>query len=248
MVSIISYRSEMNYHNILRIATKFSKLAEEEEPEEGLEEEEEAEPSYDWEAEEKRADQEVASLVQLVGSEDRVVLSPGEIGQVRIPDQKLDKKPKGIWYACGPEWLQWMTGEGSSSMIDVYNYIYTISVGGRNVLNINGLDELKAFYDRYGQDVDIMDLLRTRSIEDLRNDPPELGPIIDWTKVARDYDGIEICPYIPRSNDRPYFYDGWDIASGCIWAPRGVKNIRLIAKRDENGVWDPVVQRRRVPR
>ena len=51
---------------------------------------------------------------------------------------------------------------------------------------------------------------------------------VDWNKVSRDYDGIEICPYIDIDwSLKEYYkwYDFWDVASGCIWGKGAIKDI-----------------------
>ena len=42
---------------------------------------------------------------------------------------------------------------------------------------------------------------------------------IDWTAVARDFDGLVIAPYVwsRRLHPASHWYYGWDCASGCIW-------------------------------
>ena len=64
--------------------------------------------------------------------------------------------------------------------------------------------------------------------------------MIDWRKVAKKYDGIEINPmiYELRMMALSWYY-GWDVASGCIWKPRKAKLIKIgnnlkLHKRFEN--------------
>ena len=52
------------------------------------------------------------------------------------------------------------------------------------------------------------------------------GRHVDWRAVARDYDGIEISPYRsdrPAMTGRHACFANWDIASGGVWRPRGVR-------------------------
>ena len=51
--------------------------------------------------------------------------------------------------------------------------------------------------------------------------------MIDWPRVANDYAGIEICPYLSskRNDDDSFWYYGWDVASGCVWDPSGIKEL-----------------------
>jgi hypothetical protein len=76
---------------------------------------------------------------------------------------------------------------------------------------IRNYDELVAFEEKYG-------------IED----QPRRYMVINWGKVAVDYDGIEIAPYIFKARNKHMWYYGWDIASGCIWANGAIQNIEKL--------------------
>jgi len=52
---------------------------------------------------------------------------------------------------------------------------------------------------------------------------------IDWGRVAEDYSGIEIAPYLYEARMKHMWYYGWDVASGCIWGKGVVKNITKIS-------------------
>ena len=68
--------------------------------------------------------------------------------------------------------------------------------------------------------------------------------LIDWDIVAKEYSGIEICPFQHRSNLEDDFYvntqwvqrsiydwyRSWDVASGCVWKKDGIKSITEIPK------------------
>lgn len=59
--------------------------------------------------------------------------------------------------------------------------------------------------------------------------------LIKWDKVADDYGGIEICPWIEK---RKYYlwYNTFDVASGCIWNINSIiKDTELIYKKKGNG-------------
>ena len=49
---------------------------------------------------------------------------------------------------------------------------------------------------------------------------------IGWSRVWRQWDGIIIAPYQWSCRMEVDWYYGWDCASGCIWPPRAVKEIR----------------------
>ena len=131
----------------------------------------------------------------------RITTSPTRITEFYDVDQsqrRAQNKPKGLWYACGPEWLNWMSTDMPECLNKV-NYIYELTLDPTTICFIRTADDLQKFDRKYGSKTTWG------------------GETINWAKVARDYKGIEICPY--QGADR-YVYDwyyGWDIASGCIW-------------------------------
>ena len=52
---------------------------------------------------------------------------------------------------------------------------------------------------------------------------------VDWAAVAERWDGIEIAPYQwgCRMDVRTRWYYGWDVASGCLWAPEALVGYEL---------------------
>jgi len=50
---------------------------------------------------------------------------------------------------------------------------------------------------------------------------------IDWKKVAKEYNGIEIWPYQWKCGHDPkcFWYYSWDCASGCIWNARIIEKV-----------------------
>ena len=58
--------------------------------------------------------------------------------------------------------------------------------------------------------------------------------LINWKIVAKDYGGIEICPFISKRKNY-IWYSSWDVASGCIWNIKSIiKNIQLIYEKKIN--------------
>ena len=139
----------------------------------------------------------------------RIIMSNNKISRIGNFTQSNGRKPKGLWYACGNEWLSWLRYE----MPDwIGNYVYSIDINEGSILNIRTYEELKEFDEAYGI-------------------KSEWTNVIDWGKVAEEYDGIEICPYIHEARYSTDWYYGWDVASGCIWRPSAVQSIKLIAEK-----------------
>ena len=131
-------------------------------------------------------------------------------------------KPEGLWYSCGDSW-----SEFSKQTWDQVggNYLYGLELGD-DVLQVSTEEELEQFIDRF--------LVSGR-----------FGGVLDWKKIQDEgYAGVEICPYNQEArefaldgNDRYEWYYPWDVASGCIWHARGVKNVELVAERtDETNI------------
>jgi len=123
----------------------------------------------------------------------------------RVKDQSQDSKPRGLWYACGLEWLEWCAVE-MPGWLGSYEHFYHLQLDDSRMLFLRSVSEILDFTHRYG----------TR--DEYR---------IDWPAVARDFDGIEICPYqwdLRRKHETSWYYP-WDVASGCIWRPEAIADI-----------------------
>jgi hypothetical protein len=107
-------------------------------------------------------------------------------------------KPAGFWYGFGNSWIQWTKSEMPEWS---GKYIYEVNIGNANVLKIDTYSKLLKFNDEFSA-----------------QSTPGISSI-DWAKVSKKYDGIEIVPYQnnARMNFKLLWYYGWDVASGCIW-------------------------------
>lgn len=118
-------------------------------------------------------------------------------------------KPRGLWYAPGREWIDWMRYEMPNWLNNV-NYVYRIVPSG-TVLKLQTSQEVRDFHNKF----------KSRD-----------GQEINWGAVTEEYDGVEIIPYQPdlRYSNIGWYYT-WDLASGCIWRPSGATEMELIAAR-----------------
>lgn len=152
-----------------------------------------------------------------ISKEQRTIASADEYKGFR-PEKQREKpgyKPEGLWYACGDEWIEWTKSE-MPEWLKEYKYLYEISITDR-VLKIDTPEKFKAFEEEY-----------------VDNGPnaDKFSNWIDWARVAKDYDGIEICPYRDKFRMKSDWYYTWDVASGCIWSPGGIKDIKLIGTKN----------------
>lgn len=113
-------------------------------------------------------------------------------------------KPAGVWYACGFDWLNWVLSEMPHW---AHPYIYNLKIDKSNFKIIRVPGELI----RFSQEYVIGDVNRSMQV--------------NWSGLAENYTGIEICPYQPSLRLELMFYNLWDVASGCVWDTSTIKAI-----------------------
>mgnify|MGYP000097111321 CR=1 FL=1 len=154
-----------------------------------------------------------------LGSKERIHVSTKPIGEIGFIKQSSGSlKPKGLWYGFGDEWIGWLKSEMPEWWDDA-QYAYKVFPNISNILVINTIEELDQFIDKYN-----------------------VGRNIDWVRVAEEYDGIEFPSYsregfrilaFSSSDHMKYMWVySMDIASGCIWNPSGIKNIKAFGKKN----------------
>ena len=140
--------------------------------------------------------------------------------QVRFPDKMLGNgnfKPKGFWYDVSLDWLRWL--EGENYLNDDHwmrPYLYEVFINEAACLTIRDVAELDAFHERYSKL-----MLPGLHLKD-----------IDWDLIAERYSGVEIAPYLWERRLYTGFtwYYAWDCASGVVWRPDALKDIRLLTR------------------
>ena len=132
---------------------------------------------------------------------------------LRRTRQIVGGKPQGLWYACGDAWLRW-GDEDQNRVWDgvIPPFTYDVDLDKSKFVVIRSASGMRRFQSAYG-------VLGTHRF---RPDRVE----IDWRAVARDYDGIQICPVQPDFSEGWYW--GWDVASGCVWHQRAIRGVRRI--------------------
>lgn len=148
----------------------------------------------------------------------------GDLTPVEQPDHPAARmwgKPEGLWISVealdgdsDDGWRSWCKSEMPQWAFDQkHETVFTLRPDAR-VMMITSEHELDAFQALYGTS------LRSPTgyvFEDL----------IDWIRLAQDYQGIIIAPYIwsRRLHPRTRWYYGWDCASGCFWDPSCLERI-----------------------
>jgi hypothetical protein len=115
-------------------------------------------------------------------------------------------KPKGLWYAIGTAWIDWVRTEMPDWEKD---YIYKIDINKSKILSLKNWKDVPKEY-------------RIKS-ENYKFKP-------SFILISKDYSGIEL---LDPSNDYSSWDYGWDVPSGCIWDKDGIKNITKISAVNE---------------
>ena len=162
----------------------------------------------------------------------RIHMSKKEVSQLHSVTQETNGrhrfKPRGLWYGCGREWVDFVEREFESAKGE---YVYDVALKpGANILRISNEKEFEEFEEKYVAD------------DVVGNTEMDMGSP-DWGRVAEDYDGIEICPYLGSKRLASMWYYGWDVSSGCIWNPRAIKELKLIGKEEIVGIKESVSHR-----
>ena len=127
-------------------------------------------------------------------------------------------KPWGLWYSCGPGWIEWIKFN-TPEWLRAVRFVYEVIPNLDRVIELNTPEEVLEFNERFGEN--IVGYAGYPESNEVR-----------WGEVAAVADGIEICPYQSDVNTYRYrWYEGWDVASGCIWRLGGLKELRLVAER-----------------
>jgi len=90
---------------------------------------------------------------------------------------KLFYNPKGLWYSCNNKW------DGETP------YIYNLDISKLNILKIKTLKELDEFNTHY-----------------FNPNFNSMSNIINWDKIYKTYDGLEICPYLIKNKVMKYLH------------------------------------------
>lgn len=129
---------------------------------------------------------------------------------VQQPSGQMSFKPRGYWYACGPEWIEFTRREMKSKYYE-NGYLYQF---GFHYTDINNPDSDKVLAIRNDADY------QTFKENYLRADT-----FPNWPKVAQDFGGIELCP-LP--SDYNFWLRSWDVDSGCFWNPAVMESMMIL--------------------
>lgn len=128
------------------------------------------------------------------------------------------EKPRGLWVSVlgRDDWASWCRAESFRRTRRQCASRIVLSPSAK-VLRMASAHEMDAFTRQYGEVIRLQGSRYNRT-----------G--INWSKVAAEYDGIIIAPYIwsRRLHDLTGWYYGWDCASGCIWNSRAIARVQAL--------------------
>jgi len=132
-------------------------------------------------------------------------------------------KPNGVWYSCYNSWYNWVKGEMPNWL---YKYIHRISFNKSVLTDIDNKDKDKVL---------VLDNIKDIHLFHKRYYNPNDKHYIDWTKVTKDYGGVEFCPYFPEIRKKYPWYYSLDAASGCVWNTTAIiKDTELVYEKKQD--------------
>lgn len=126
----------------------------------------------------------------------------------RSYNQTFFKKPLGLWYDVDGSWEKYLVN--NMEYPPSKNH-FLMDIDKSRMIIINTIEQLNAF---------------TKEFYEVVGDPKWNINFIIWSKVAEKYSGIEIrlTEKIPLLEMVGWF-QGWDVASGCIWDLSIIKSV-----------------------
>lgn len=114
-------------------------------------------------------------------------------------------KPWGFWYGINESWLEYCI---DNSVDSIRPYIYEVDLTPCHIYRLDSTLKYNRFMDEY----------RARQTRDIYR-----FESINWEKVYKDYDGIEIDQFVVERNHMNLWYHMLDRQGGCVWRFQGVR-------------------------
>lgn len=149
-------------------------------------------------------------------------------------------KPDGLWFGLGSAWIEFIMKENFYFKLHTYRYLYEIDVDLDKVMYIDTYQKWKEFSKQFRTKASQPNFFNIQSYVNWEKAIKEsnLSGIIIPTSFKQLYHTSDLRK---RFTPEDYFmgadwYWTWDIASGVIWDAKGLKDLRLVYKR-ESGKW-----------
>lgn len=152
----------------------------------------------------------VYDLINTKYANSRIIMSPEESIKFKSTNtQRLAYKPNGLWYGIGPSWVNWVRSEMPHWETE---HVFKVDIDESKMKIIRNYGDLLEFEKEY--------LVIPKEYYGFK--------MIDWVRVAKDYSGIEIAPYLYKARMKHMWYYGWDVASGCIWGSGVIRKFKRL--------------------
>jgi hypothetical protein len=125
--------------------------------------------------------------------------------------QRIDLKPRGLWYSYYGSWYNWAVDEMPKML---FKYNHKIEIKKDSLISIRKKDINKILL--LDNKKDIITFSKRYGIINFDND----YIFINWNLVSKDYGGVEFNPYLKNDYDimdKYIWYRTIDVSSGCIW-------------------------------
>lgn len=152
------------------------------------------------------------------------------------------RKPVGLWLSVGMAWAEWCLGQKFA--VERLRHCAEIVLRPERILRLSSAVDIDRLSESSARSVamrgsDLASILEQIPASDIdfRHHVTLLGylgerpgMLLDWRRIAEAHDGIVIAPY-QFSRRLTRWYCGWNCASGCIWRPEAVAEIRPIVEQ-----------------
>jgi hypothetical protein len=172
------------------------------------------------------------------------VISVPQLSQDKFRDIGDWGKPRGLWFETDGGWADYC--RAVDRKLGRFRYEVTLQPDA-NILHIGTGKAFDEFTALYGAGSPIAAMLDNLIAEEPREDLKQLArdlrveryadgfpehDAIDWPRVAAEYQGIIIHPYLGsrRMSRFGRWYYLWDVASGCVWDAAAVKSFKPVAR------------------
>ena len=151
---------------------------------------------------------------------------------VEPKDQIVSIKPYGCWYSWGPVWLQFLCRDKKWGIkrAETYASAHKLQINYSKILKLRKFKDFVDFTKKYGIACNKIKKyygISPKAFEDKDYESYEYPYVIDWKKVAKKYNGIDIMLHWTAC-DKFYWYNGWDISGGCIWNFKSIEKVQKI--------------------
>ena len=137
--------------------------------------------------------------------------SLSEVFPLTYKEQTGNFKPSGFWVTSDGDdnWEKWCRAEDFGLDKLVHRFRVKIRDDAK-IRFIQNSKQLMEFQEEFSKPID-------NNLDDLY--------LMNWKKVATEYQGILIIPYLWRHRLDTMWYYPWDCSSGCIWNPLAIESI-----------------------